>query len=135
MKAIITVIGKDDKIFDGISGGDVIKISLNSIGRADDTETVYKLGNDFLPMTISTIYTTTGNVAGTVERIDAENERMQINCNGTKYNFRVDSAVKVAKYDTKFNDIEICNYLSIMPQDKVFIRLSWGRVQDVIIRE
>jgi len=131
----ITVVGKDDKIFDGISGGDVIKISLSPIGRADDTETVYKLKNEFLPMTVSTIYNTTGNVAGKVELIDADKGRMQINCNGTKYNFRIDDTVKVAKYDTKYNDIEICNYLNIMQNDLVFIRLSWGKVQDVIIRK
>ena len=131
----ITVIGKNDTIFNKVSAGDIVKISLNTIGRADDTETVYKLKNDFIPMTISTIYTTTANLAGTVEMIDAENERMKINCNGTKYNFRVDSAVKVVKYDTKFNDVETLNYNSIMPDDKVFIRLSWGKVQDVIIRE
>jgi len=130
----ITVVGKDDKIFDSITAGDVVKISLNTIGRADETETVYNMKNAFIPMTVSTIYTTTGNVAGTVSMIDAGKERMQVMCNGTKYNFRVDSTSKVLKYDTEENEIEMCNYLSIIPNDKVFIRLKWGKVQDIIIK-
>ena len=131
----ITVVGEDDEIFDSISEGDVVKISLNAIGRADETETVYRLKGDFIQKSVSTIYQSRGELAGTVLMIDKEKERIQVMCNGVKYNFRVDGTTKVLKYYTEENEIEICNYLSILPENEVFIRLQWGKVQDIIIRK
>lgn len=134
----ITLTGQDSEIFNNVEKGDIIKVSLNPEGYADAYTTVFKLprlseeqGNQYLN---GTQYTSSSYMAGKVEAISPEKSRMLVNINGTEYAYRVSDSTTVQMY----NPVEGMKKVSIhdiMSGDKVFIQLSWGTVQQIIIHE
>lgn len=115
----------------GVQKGNIIKVSLNGEGYADDYERVFDL-SAFTDKT-GTQYTSSSYIAGSVSAVDAANGRIQIDVNDDKYTFRIDNSVVVQIYD-ELGNIERSNIYGVSPRMKVFVDLSWGSVKQMIIK-
>lgn len=134
----ITLAGEDGTTFSNVEKGDIIKVSVNPEGYADGYTLVFKLselernnGDQYLN---GTQYTSQSYMAGEVTAVDAGKDRLLININGTEYAYRLNNSATVQIYNPT-DGIRSASIHDIMYGDRVFIHLSWGNVQQIVIHE
>ncbi len=138
-----TLTGVDEKAFTYANGtavekGDIIQVSSNAEGYVDDVALVFKLsnlekndGSQYLP---GRQYQVSSYMAGKVEAVETGKNRIMVEINGTKYAYRLNNTATVQIY-SPIEGLKNASIYDIMGQDKIFIRLSYGTVQHIIIHE
>lgn len=133
-----TLTGVDDETFDNVEKGEIVKVSVNSEGYVDYIFPVFKLSNlnknDGSQFLAGRQYEVTSYMAGCVEAVAAGKNRLMLDINGTKYTYRLSDTASVQIY-SPIDGIKSASIYDIMEQDKVFIRLSYGNIQQIIIHE
>lgn len=134
----ITLAGEDGTTFSNVEKGDIIKVSVNSEGYADNYTPVFELsklkrnnGDQYLN---GTQYAAQSYMAGEVTDVSAGENRLLVNISGTEYAYRLNNTTTVRIYNP-MDGIRAASAHDIMCGDRVFIHLSWGNVQQIVIHE
>lgn len=134
----LTLTGVSETTFNGVEKGDIIKVSVNPEGYVDYISPVFKLSrlaeNDGDQYMSDQQFGSVSNMAGEVVDIKSDKNRILVNINGTQYSYRISDSTTVQRYDS-MEGIEKASIHDIMCGDKIFINLSWGSVQQIIIHE
>lgn len=133
-----TLTGVDADVFANVEKGDIVKVSVNSEGYVDSVSPVFKLSNlnknDGSQFLAGRQYEVTSYMAGCVEAVAAGKNRLMLDINGTKYTYRLSDTATVQIY-SPMEGIKNGSIYDIMEQDKIFVRLSYGSIQQIIIHE
>lgn len=127
-------IGKEG-VFDSVSPGDIIKISVRNDGVVDKMEKKYSMNNEFIPSYASNYYVSESIVAGTVEDIDSDKGRILLDCGGEKVSFRIGSSIGVQSYSVSDKTCDLISINGILEGDQVICRVSYSAVTNIIIRK
>lgn len=138
-----TLTGEDTGAFtyqngNAVKKGDIIKVSVNAEGYVDSIEPVFKLSdmekNDGSQYLDGRQYQVSSYMAGIVEAVAADKNRILVEINGTNYAYVLDYSANVHIYSPT-EGLKSASIYDIMEQDKIFIRLSYGSIQQIIIHE
>lgn len=121
--------GEYADIFDGIEVGDVINFNLNNEGRVKKVEKKHSLKN--FQNKQESLYGETALNAGTVTAIDYEAGKMVIDSGTAKTPFRVSPTMQVIVYYGA-EGCESKSLSNVSVGDKVLVRTSWGRVDEIV---
>ena len=129
----LSFIGKEKGMFDSFEIGDVVNLALGSNGKVEYVDKKFSL-MEFAPFT-EEIYTTSSCHAGVIEEIDIEKGRMFVNC-GTSIPFKLSANKMITVFDVSGKICESKTAEALKAGDKVVIRMSWGRIEEIVcIRE
>ncbi len=125
----LSFLGNEANIFDSIAVGDVINFNLDNEGKVKKVEKKHSL-NDFQNKQAS-LYGETALNAGTVKFIDYEAGKMVVQSDSSQTPFRVSPTMQVTVYYGK-DGCESKSLNNINVGDKVLVRTSWGRVDEIV---
>lgn len=125
----LSFIGKERGMFDSLEKGDVVNLALDSNGKVEYVTKVFSLMN-FAPYT-GGIYTSSSYHAGAIEEIDIEKGRMFVNC-GASIPFKVSANKTITIFDISEKTCENKTAETLHTGDKIVIRTSWGKIEEII---
>ncbi len=130
----LTIIGDNEKIFSGIKVGDVVNVGLNIRGRANYVKKFMSL-EEFAFIDPINYFQDSAVLAGTVEKIVLEKERIKVNC-GHSVSFRISPTTTVQIYNKSTRNTEMKTASELVANDKVVCRLTAGIISEIVcIRE
>jgi len=131
----ISMIAKEDYIFDGLSVGDVVKFYIDGRGNVVDVESIYNVSSGYTGL-MDVDYS--GTAAGYVRKVDGEKKSIVIDVNGKEYVLKSTGrgsggAVKVYLNDKEEGEAKIVNYSDILVGDYVVVSVMWAEANNIII--
>ena len=118
----------DDKVFEDVVPGDIIKVGLNNKGKVE------RCGEIQDSLTTGDFWGDSIMIEGIVEANDYLNEKIKMK-RGSGYTYvRCSQSTSVLIYDGDTKSIVAGNTSKIIPGDRIYIRMTWGVPQEVIVK-
>ena len=127
----VTFLADNENVISGINAGDIVSISLNNRGKINSIKKLTSLAGEFTVQSTSNFHTTATYIKATVSKIDYSGWRIRLNC-GTDVAFPFSSNTKCLSYDKNRNECELIASNELEKDDKLFVRISWSGISEII---